>query len=225
MPAFPDPEDRLALEPGCRRCPALCAARNRICWGVGPRDAPLVVVGEAPAAGDPTADRWQGGNWTGMAYSGRNSGWKIRSMVEELGYDDAYYTNAVKCFPSEAIPADAPEAADRLDRPPHETSHREPTPEERANCRPYLLRELDAVAPACVLATGKHATGSLLAVEGRTVDGFLDLVLSVQQCPTLGVPVLPVLHPSYQEVWISRLGHSYESYRDAVGEALAGLGV
>jgi DNA polymerase len=222
-PEFPDPEHRNPLAEDCRRCPALAAARNRICWGAGPEEADLVVVGEAPAAGEPEVDRWKGGNWTGMAYSGRRSGRKIRAMVEELGRE-AYYTNAVKCFPSAAVPAGDPEAAAALDRPPHETDNREPSPEERANCRSYLRREIEQVAPECVLATGKHATQSLLAVEDRTVEGFLDLVLEVQPCPTLGVPVLPVFHPSYQEVWISRLGHDRASYLAAVDEALAAAG-
>ena len=223
-PTFPDPDDRLPLAEDCRRCPALAAARERICWGAGPRDASLVVVGEAPAAGSPDAERWRGGNWTGMAYTGRRSGRKIRAMVEELGYD-AYYTNAVKCFPSAAIPHGDPGAAADLDCAAHETDNREPAPEERANCRPFLREELDRVAPDCVLATGKHATQSLLAVEGRTVGGFLDLVLEAQDCPTLGTPVLPILHPSYQEVWMGRLGYDRESYLDAVGDELAALGI
>ncbi|MFD1513285.1 uracil-DNA glycosylase [Halomarina rubra] len=224
MPTFPDADQRLPLAEDCRRCPALVAARNRICWGAGPRDAALVVVGEAPAAGSPDAERWRGGNWTGMAYSGGRSGKKIRTMVEELGHE-AYYTNAVKCFPSAAIPHGDPEAAATLDRPCHETDNREPHPEERANCRPYLREEVERIDPDCVLATGRHATESLLAVEGRTVDGFLDLVLERQNCPTLGVPVLPVLHPSYQEVWIARLGYDRESYLAAIDDALAACGV
>jgi DNA polymerase len=223
-PAFPDADRRNPLSEDCRACPALAAARNRICWGVGPEDASLVVVGEAPAAGEPEADRWQGGNWTGMAYSGRRSGRKIRTMIEELGFgDDAYYTNAVKCFPSAAVPHGEPEAASTLDRPTHETDNREPHPEERSNCRPFLVREIEAVAPACVLATGKHATQSLFALAGREVDGFLDLVGEPTPCPPLEQPVLPILHPSYQEVWIGRLGHSRESYLEAIGSSLASV--
>jgi DNA polymerase len=220
-PEFPDPDLRNPLAEDCRKCPALVAARERICWGVGPREASVLVVGEAPAAGEPDVERWQGGNWTGMAYTGRRSGRKIRGVIEELGIDDAYFTNAVKCFPSAAI-----EPAERsCQKPPAETDNREPTAEERANCRPYLRREIEGIDPNCVVATGKHATRSLLAIEGRTLDSFLDLVLDTQRCPTLGVPVLPILHPSYQEVWISRLGHSYEEYLGAIGEALGAEGI
>ena len=48
---FPDPDLQNSLAEDCRKCPALVAARERICWGVGPREASVLVVGEAPAAG------------------------------------------------------------------------------------------------------------------------------------------------------------------------------
>jgi DNA polymerase len=137
-----------------------------------------------------------------MAYTSLASGRKVRSMVADLGYgDDTYYTNAVKCHPP---------------------GNRDPTPEERANCRPYLLRELEDVGPEWVLSTGRHATESLLAVEGRDVDGFLDLVLTPLRIEGLDPSVLPLLHPSYQEVWLSRLGYDYGGYVDAIGEVLTG---
>lgn len=213
VPEFPDDGARNVLAPDCRKCPEPAEARTCISWGNGPLDASLAVVGEAPAAGDPAADRWRGGNLTGLAYTSRASGRKVRDLVADAGYaGDCYYTNAVKCFPPEGDPDG------RAD--PATADNRDPTAEERANCRPYLLREVEAVAPDCVLATGKHATRSLLAVEGEDLDGFLDAVLERRECPTLGAPVVPLLHPSYQEVWLSRLGYDYEEYVDAVRETV-----
>jgi len=205
---FPDPDDRMPLAPDCRRCPALAAARNRISWGVGATDATLVIVGEAPGAGDPEADRWRGGNHTGMAYTSRHSGRRIRGLFERLGYDpdDLYFTNAVKCFP-----------------PGEEGSNREPTPEERANCRPYLRSELETVAPDCVVPTGRHATESLLSATDRELDGFLESVLDPIEADGLP-PTVPILHPSYQDVWISRLGYEPAEYEQAIGDALERLG-
>ncbi|WP_436925854.1 uracil-DNA glycosylase [Halosimplex amylolyticum] len=210
MPSFPDPADRNVLAADCRRCPALVEHRTCISWGNGPADATLVVVGEAPAAGDPDADRWRGGNLTGMAYTSRRSGRKIRELVADAGYGgDAYYTNAVKCFPPD---------------PDDPGDNREPTPEERANCRPYLVEEIRQVDPVAVLATGKHATESVLAVDDRDLDGFLDAVLEPVNCEVLGTTLLPLVHPSYQEVWIGRLGYSYGEYVEAIRERLAGAG-
>ncbi|WP_436928488.1 uracil-DNA glycosylase [Halosimplex halobium] len=210
MPTFPDPDDRNALADGCRRCPALAERRERIAWGNGPADATLVVVGEAPAAGDPDADRWRGGNLTGLAYTSRRSGRKVRELVADAGYaGDAYYTNAVKCFPAD---------------PDDPTDNREPTAEERANCRPYLVEEVRTVDPDAVLATGKHATKSVLAVEGLDLDGFLDSVLDTVECRELDTTLVPLVHPSYQEVWIGRLGYAREEYVAAIRETVAAVG-
>lgn len=209
-PAFPDPDSRLVLEPGCDRCPALADARTCIAWGNGPRDADVVVVGEAPAAGDPGADRWRGGNHTGLAYTSRHSGRAIRGLLSDLGYADrTFYTNAVKCYPRDES------AAERGTE-----TNREPTPEERRACRDHLRAELERVDPAVVLPTGKHATASLLACEGRDLEGFLERVLKPVELPTLGVRAVPLLHPSYQAVWLSRLGYGEAEYRDAIVELL-----
>ena len=205
MPTYPDPESRNPLEPDCSRCPALADCRERISWGNGPLDATLVVVGEAPGAGDPDADQWRGGNWTGMAYTSRHSGRRIRGLLSDAGYGpgECYFTNAVKCFPCDG-----------------EGSNREPTPEERANCRPYLREEIEAVAPTAVVPTSKHATKSTLALAGRELDGFLDAVLEPVDCPALDATVVPLLHPSYRDVWVSHIGHTNDSYREAVAAVL-----
>ncbi|GAB3677946.1 uracil-DNA glycosylase [Halopiger thermotolerans] len=202
----PFPKSRNVIEPDCTRCSALAETRECISWGTGPLDASVVVVGEAPGYGNPDADRWRGGNWTGKAYTSRHSGRRIRRMLSRVGYgDEAYYTNAVKCFPAD---------------PEDPSSNREPTPEERANCRPHLLTELETVDPAVVLATGKHATTTVLAAEGKELDGFVDCVLEPVRCETLDVRLVPILHPSYQDVWIGRLGYEPEEYLAAIRETL-----
>ena len=66
MPEFPNTDAQNVLADGCTRCPTLVESRECISWGTGPLDAAVVVVGEAPGAGNPDAARWQGGNWTGI---------------------------------------------------------------------------------------------------------------------------------------------------------------
>ncbi|MFB6222694.1 MAG: uracil-DNA glycosylase family protein [Haloarcula sp.] len=204
MPAFPDDEQRNALTEDCRRCPKLAESRTCISWGNGSLSAEIVVVGEAPAEGDPEADQWQGGNLTGLAYTSRRSGQKIRQMLADAGFghDACYYTNAVKCHPPE---------------------NRDPTDAELANCRPYLVDEVEAVSPEVVLTTGKHATKTVLALDDDGFDGFTDSVLDPYQSEALGVPVVPLLHPSYQEVWLSRLGYSYDGYVATLTETVASV--
>ena len=202
MPTFPDPDTRNVLQPGCSRCPELADCRTEISWGNGPGDASVLVVGEAPAAGDTTADQWQGGNLTGLAYTSRHSGRLVRDLFAELGYDP-YFTNAVKCYPADG-----------------EGSNREPTAEELANCREHLRTEIEQVEPEVVVPTGRHATESVLAFEDEKLDGFLDSVLEPIRCNSLGVVVVPILHPSYQNIWLARLGYEYEEYVDELGSCI-----
>ncbi|WP_336001055.1 uracil-DNA glycosylase [Halorientalis halophila] len=207
MPPFPDPDEREPLADDCRRCPALVEGRECISWGNGPLDADLVVVGEAPGYGDPDADRWRGGNWTGLAYTSRHSGRRVRDLLADAGYghENCYFTNAVKCFPAD---------------PEDPTTNREPTAEERENCRPYLREEIETVAPSVVVTTGTHATQSVFAMAGHEVDGFLDAVLEPVPWPALETTVLPLLHPSYQDVWLSRFGYSRREYVDAIRQTI-----
>ena len=198
MPEFPD--RRNVLVPRCTRCPALVNSRERISWGNGPLNAAVMVIGEAPAAGDPEADRWRGGNLTGMAYTSRHSGRRVRELFDALGYEP-YVTNSVKCFPRDP------------DSPAETPTNREPTPEERRRCGRHLRTEIRQIDPEVVVATGKHATASVLALEDEGLDGFLDLVLEPVECSGLGVTLVPILHPSYQEIWLNRLGYSSGEYQ------------
>lgn len=215
---FPDSDQRHVREHGCARCPALVDSRTRIAWGVGPGDADVVVVGEAPAAGDPDAERWRGGNHTGLAYTSRHSGRRIRRLFSDLGYGDrTYYTNAVKCFPREDSTTRQPKVRQSTEQ---QLTNRQPTTEELANCRGHLVAELKDVDPAVVVPTGKHATASLFAADGRSLEGFLERVLDPVELSTLGITAVPILHPSYQEVWLARLGYDEAEYRTELATQL-----
>ncbi|RLM56584.1 uracil-DNA glycosylase [Halobellus sp. Atlit-31R] len=197
------PDERHVLEADCTRCPALVECRERISWGTGDRDAAVLVVGEAPGSGAPDADTWRGGNWTGRAYTTRHSGRRVRALLADAGHPDAYVTNAVKCFPCDG-----------------DGSNRAPTATERANCRTHLRAEIETVDPEVIVATGKHATTSVLALEGRELGGFVEHVLEPIELERVGTRLLPILHPSYQDVWRARLGYDDGAYREAVCAAV-----
>jgi uracil-DNA glycosylase family 4 len=205
MIEFPRTETANTLADDCRRCPAQVESRESIAWGNGPLDADLVVVGEAPAAGDPDPKRWRGGNRTGMTYTSAHSGRRIRQLLATIGYgsERCYLTNAVKCFPADG-----------------DGNNREPTAAERANCRPFLVSEIETVDPDALVATGKHATESVCGLEGISLDGFLETVLDPIPCPALGTTLVPILHPSYRDVWIGRLGYETAEYRSEIASAL-----
>jgi uracil-DNA glycosylase family 4 len=207
-PAFPPADAAFVVEPDCERCPALADCRNRIAWGNGPLDADVVVVGEAPGAGNPDTERWRGGNWTGLAYTAQHSGRRIRETMATVGYPDSFYTNAVNCFPAD---------------PEDPSTNREPTAAELRTCRAHLRTELDRVQPDAIVTTGKHATTSLLAFDGERIEGFVDSVLEPRELDSLDATLVPVLHPAYRDVWLSRLGYEKAEYLAELGRVLDGI--
>ena len=118
---------------GCERCPALVSSRSRIVNGVGPPDADLLFVGEAPGA---TEDE------RGEPFVGRSGDVLFGTLRDGgLARADIRITNCVRC------------------RPPN---NRDPTVEERENCRGYLERELTQVSPELVVTLGKVPAEHLL---------------------------------------------------------------
>jgi uracil-DNA glycosylase family 4 len=120
---------------GCERCP-LHGSRTRTVFGVGRRDADLLIVGEAPGADE---DR-QGEPFVGRA------GQLLNAMLAAIGLarGDVYIANVLKC------------------RPP---GNRDPKPDEAAACTPYLERQIALLQPQVVLAVGRIAAQWLLQSE------------------------------------------------------------
>jgi DNA polymerase len=125
----------------CQRCPDLVASRSRIVNGVGPLDAPLLLVGEAPGADEDAA---------GEPFVGRSGGVLDDALRDtEIGRDRVRITNCVRCRPPE---------------------NRDPTAEERERCRSHLDREAAAVDPALVVALGKVPAEHLLGRDVAVTD-------------------------------------------------------
>lgn len=74
-----------------------------------------------------------------------------------------------------------------------------------------------------MVTTGRHATESIFSLEGISYEGFIETVLDPMDCPALGTVAVPLLHPSYQDVWRSRLGYAASEYRAAVADTLGSV--
>jgi uracil-DNA glycosylase family 4 len=160
----------------CRKCPRLVEYREKVArekrrafrewtyWGkpvpgFGDTRAQLLILGLAPAA--------HGANRTGRVFTGDRSGDFLYAALYKAGFanqptsvrsDDglqlknAYIAATIRCAP----PAN------------------KPLPSEIANCRCYLVRELEILQPRAVLALGKTAwfdcvqSGVSLCARGRS---------------------------------------------------------
>ncbi len=150
----------------CRACPSMPPERRRV-PGCGPKEAILVLVGEAP--GRFGADR------TGVPFSGDRSGRFLRELIQELGLDaerDVYITNVVKCNPRD-----------------RRGNNRAPSQAEIAACRPHLAAELRLMRPRVVVPLGALACRVLLDRPLREVRS-----LPVRRG---GLLFVPLYHPSY----------------------------
>ncbi|WP_299335947.1 uracil-DNA glycosylase [Haloplanus sp.] len=136
----------------CEQCPALVESRSRIVNGVGPEDAALLFVGEAPGA---TEDE------RGEPFVGR-SGTVLDDALRDAGLDrsDVRITNCVRCRPPE---------------------NRDPRAAELDNCASFLDREIGRVDPDLVVTLGKVPGERLLDREvavtreaGSVVDARID---------------------------------------------------
>ena len=119
----------------CRAC-GLCETRIQTVFGVGRRDADLMLIGEAPGAEE---DR------RGEPFVGR-AGQLLDRMLAAigLGRDQVYIANILKC------------------RPP---GNRDPKPEEAAACRAFLLRQIALVQPRVLVSLGRISAQNLLETD------------------------------------------------------------
>jgi uracil-DNA glycosylase family 4 len=145
----------------CTRC-ELGHTRTKFVFGDGSPQARIVFVGEAPGHDE---------DQTGIPFIGR-AGQLLNEMLLENGLDrkSVYICNTLKC------------------RPP---GNRDPLPEEKATCRPYLRTQLSLISPDIIVCLGKHAANELLGTELPMKD------LRGRVIPWEGMKLLVTYHPAY----------------------------
>lgn len=113
--------------------PHLQATATQLVFGVGNPEADIVFVGEAPGKNEDL----QGEPFVGAA------GKFLNEMLSSIGLQrqDIYISNIVKY------------------RPP---DNRDPTPEEIAEFKPYLLKQIAVIRPKLVVFLGRHSMNVFL---------------------------------------------------------------
>jgi uracil-DNA glycosylase family 4 len=196
----------------CRKCPRLVeycekvarekrrAFRDWTYWGrpvpgFGDPDATLLILGLAPAA--------HGANRTGRVFTGDRSGDFLYAALYKTGFanqptsiqpDDGlqlkntYIAATIRCAP----PAN------------------KPLPSEIANCRGYLVRELEILQPRAVLALGKIAWDAYLEIlkqRGLITSraAFRFAHGAEAELPGGGARLFGVYHPSQQNTQTGRV--------------------
>src|SRR6185436_6317223 len=120
---------------GCTRC-VLSQGRTQVVFGSGSPDADLMLVGEAPGFHE---------DQQGIPFVGQ-AGKLLDKLLGGIGLSrsDVYVANTLKC------------------RPP---GNRDPMPEEKHECEPWLFRQIELIKPKVVATLGNHATKQLTGKE------------------------------------------------------------
>jgi uracil-DNA glycosylase family 4 len=157
----------------CTRC-KLHGTRHNIVFGDGNSKAQLLFVGEGPGADEDAQ---------GLPFVGR-AGKLLTQMIEAMGLQrkDVYICNVVKCRPPE---------------------NRQPEEDEVSTCSPFLLRQIDFIAPKVIVCLGAVAAKTLLQTN-RGISQFRGEWLEFR-----GRKLLATYHPAYllrnppakSEVW------------------------
>lgn len=145
----------------CARCP-LFESRNHIVFGEGNPNADLLFIGEAPGFEE---DR------TGIPFVGA-AGSLFTKMLNAMGLEreEVYIANILKC------------------RPPR---NRDPLPEEKDHCKPFLLAQLQCIEPGIIITLGRIAAQTLLDTTTPIS------VLRGEFRQFLEWQVMPTFHPAY----------------------------
>jgi DNA polymerase len=146
----------------CVRCADLASTRTQTVFGVGQVGAELCFIGEAPGADEDA----QGEPFVGAA------GQLLNKIIEacKMKREEVYICNIIKC------------------RPP---GNRTPLPNEAANCREFLERQLELIQPKFICALGSTAAKYLL----KTTQGIGQLRGRFHDYR--GIPVMCTYHPAY----------------------------
>ncbi len=177
--------------------------------GFGDPDARVLVVGLAPAA--------HGGNRTGRVFTGDRSGDFLFAAMYRAGFAnqpesvgladglrlrDAYVAAAVRCAP----PAN------------------KPTPAERDECRPYLVRELELLRRLRVVVVlgsfGYEAAWAALRAGGFVLPARRPRFTHGLEVECGPVMILGAFHPSQQNTFTGKLT---VPMLDAVFERASGI--
>ena len=144
---------------------------NSLVFGEGPKHAKLMLIGEAPGE----QETLQGRPFVGKA--GQNLDHFL--ALAGLSREEIYISNAVKLRPTKTG------KTGRL-------SNRPPTKDEIALFRPWLMREIEEVAPGMIATLGNVP---LRAVTGRSLS-IGEVHGQVLDAGETGLPLFALYHPA-----------------------------
>ena len=141
----------------CHRCP-LHSTRKNVVPGMGIKNSPVLVIGEAPGEEEDNS---------GLPFVGQ-AGQLLDKMLAAIQLDrnrNCYIANVVKC------------------RPPY---NRDPKQEETEACKSFLDAQINILKPKLILALGKVAVKNLLNIpEEFSLNKYRQKIFEYNHVPMI----------------------------------------
>lgn len=147
----------------CSKC-SLAKTRKHFVYGNGNPNADIMIIGEGPGAKEDA---------TGRVFVGP-AGELLTKMLSAINIDrnDVFISNIVKC------------------RPPH---NRDPLPDEKEACLPYLIEQIKIIKPKVIVLLGKVAATTLIEEPKGNTLRFYRSIQNIEYC---GIKTFVTYHPS-----------------------------
>ena len=153
----------------CTKCSLSELRPTQVVNGVGPLDAKILIVGEAPGPDE---------DIKGQPFVGR-AGKKLDSLMGRAGIhrSQVRITNACRCFPKLRTAE----------------GFRAPEPDEMQKCLPYLDKEIAFIKPNVIVPVGNVALRTLLGDKRSTISDYRGKEIWSEK---YNCKIMPTYHPS-----------------------------
>ncbi|MCL4329106.1 MAG: uracil-DNA glycosylase [Candidatus Thermoplasmatota archaeon] len=173
----------------CRECDLHFSRKKAVC-GTGPKDAPMMIVGEAPGSAEDEA---------GIPFVGR-SGKLLNEVLASLkvSRSEIYITNSVRCRPKVG---------------------QAPKINEVRTCSRYLKEEISIVSPRLVVPMGNSALFALGFVLDKKFEKISEVAGKLMDCGMFFVfpqfhPAAILRNPKRREYFVENFQKAVWLLRD-----------
>lgn len=153
----------------CMKCPLSEIRPTQVVNGIGPLDARIMIIEEAPGHDE---------DLEGQPFVGK-AGRKLNGLLSRVGIhrSQVRITSATRCFPSLRT----------------EEGFRPPSWQEINTCLPYLDKEIAAIKPTVIIPLGSLALKALLGDKKATISANRGTEIWSEK---YNCKIMPTMHPS-----------------------------
>lgn len=171
----------------CVKCERMCESQRVLNRSIGPLNAPLMFVGEAPGR--------IGADSSGIPFHGDKSGQNFEELIAMSGLsrNEIVVTNSVLCNPKD-----------------EKGNNATPTTKEVINCNSFLQEQISIINPKIIITLGAKALEATRLLEGHELT-LREHVRTSHKW--LGRTLIPLYHPGQRAMLHRSFANQRSDYK------------